>query len=78
MLITADHGMEDRGDYGYHERTAVPVLGVAADGLIRNRMSIPTNPQSYAVAGQIAAEFLGFQEQYLRECNLQKVLPELR
>jgi len=70
LLITADHGMRDGGDYGYHSREAVPVIGMGNGSLIKNSMDIPTSESTYAVLSHICAKIFGFEEEYVERCRL--------
>ena len=74
VLVTADHGMRDGGDYGYHSREAVPIIGKAMDARLRDRIEVPTTAQTYAVLGDIAAQVFGIQREYRERCQLEKVL----
>lgn len=64
LLITADHGMEDRGDYGYHSREPVPLLvqriGSGADlgGLKLDQGEGLTD------VGMLVAQMFGLQEEF--------------
>lgn len=72
LIVTADHGMEDRGDYGYHGREPVPVLGIAKDGRISDRIHVPQSASTYAVVGYLAAQLFGFGKEYVERCRLQE------
>lgn len=69
LLITADHGMKDGGDYGYHSREAVPVVGTSVNGpRIKEMMDIPKAAPTYAIVGQICAKIMGFETEFTEKC----------
>ena len=74
ILVTADHGMRDGGDYGYHSREAVPIIGRAMDGRLRDRIVVPSEVRTYAVLGDLVAQSFGIQQQYRDRCGLHDLL----
>ena len=71
LFITADHGMRDGGDYGYHSREPVPVIGRGYNGpLIREAAPMSLAPSSYAIVGDVIAQIFGFREKYFEQCKL--------
>lgn len=75
IIVTADHGMRDGGDYGYHSREPVPVLGKGVNGRrISDLMQIPISRLTYALVGYVCAKIFGVEEQYLTRCNLRDVI----
>ena len=71
MMITADHGMEHREDYGYHSLEPLPMLatvvGVPFDLKLFTR-------ETLALAGYLAAQIFGCAEEYVATCALGKYL----
>ncbi len=74
ILVTADHGMRDGGDYGYHSREAVPIIGKAMDGRLRNRVVVPSAIKTYAVLGDLVAQTFGIEQEYRERCGLRELL----
>jgi phosphopentomutase len=73
IMVTADHGMEHRPDYGYHSLEPVPLLaerlGEAYDFCFFKRDTL-------AQAGYLAAQLFGVEKEYVRTCRLEKYLQE--
>ncbi|MDD5557838.1 MAG: hypothetical protein PHN82_11440 [bacterium] len=71
LIITADHGMEHRPDYGYHSVEPVPMLaeriGVPFD-------CRPFRRQTLASAGFLAAQVFGCADEYVKVCGLDRFL----
>jgi len=67
IMITADHGMEHREDYGYHSLEPVPmlasVMGAPFDLDLFRRGTL-------ALAGYLAAQIFGCAEEYVETCAL--------
>lgn len=76
LLITGDHGMRDGGDYGYHSREAVHVLGKSFNAEPLDFWGVQ-RAASYAVVGQLCARIFGFEKEYLQRCHLERTLREL-
>lgn len=76
LLVTADHGMRDGGDYGYHSREDVPILGKGGfdSPLVRDLIPPQTSANSYAALGQICAKIFGFEKEYVERCKLTETL----
>ncbi len=74
LFITADHGMRDGGDYGYHSREAVPLLVFSKGSQLKDRIHIPELRNTYAVAGYLAAQLFGFGEEFLERCKLEDLI----
>jgi len=75
LIVTSDHGMKDGGDYGYHSREPVPVLGKGYNGpKIKEVVDIPNCRSTYAVIGYICASIFGFEEEYVTNCKLDKFI----
>ncbi|MFA5160992.1 MAG: hypothetical protein WC421_01990 [Elusimicrobiales bacterium] len=53
LIITADHGMAHRADYGYHNREPLPLLAKVSGGPAPK----PANMKTLASAGLLVAEF---------------------
>ncbi len=71
IMITADHGMEHREDYGYHSLEPVPLLasvvGAPFDLDLFRRNTL-------ALAGYLAAQIFGCAEEYVETCALEDYL----
>lgn len=79
LLVTADHGMRDGGDYGYHSREDVPILckGGFNGPLVRDLIPSSTTAKSYAVLGQICAKIFDLEKNYVDRCKLTETLSRL-
>jgi phosphopentomutase len=71
LIISADHGMEHRPDYGYHSLEPVPILA--------ERMDAPFELQIFrkrtlAVIGYLAAQVFGCADEYVATCGLETYL----
>ena len=69
LLITADHGMQHRADYGFHNKEPLPLIaerighGAGLGGL-------KAGPgRSLREVGHLAAQALGFAKEYERACG---------
>ncbi len=60
LLITADHGMEHRDDYGYHSNENLPIL-VKAKG---SGFDFPDKYEGLLKVGGCVAEFFGVAQKY--------------
>ena len=73
IVLTADHGMEYREDYGYHSLEPVPmlasVMGARFDLELFER-------ETLALAGYLAAQVLGCADEYVEKCELKKYLKD--
>ncbi len=69
LLITADHGMEHRGDYGYHSKEAVPLLGVGK-GVNMRRFALKSS-KTFCAVGDIVAQALGLSEEFRKTCGIE-------
>lgn len=71
IVITADHGMEYREDYGYHSLEPVPMLASVVGG----RFDLDLlKGETLALAGYLAAQVFGCDGEYMKECKLGKYL----
>ena len=69
LLITADHGMAHRADYGYHNKEPLPLI-VERLGHGAGLGGIKTGPgKSLREAGDIVAQAFGCEREYRRECG---------
>lgn len=67
IILTADHGMEHRPDYGYHSLEPMPMLA--------ERIGMPFEfdlfgRETLALAGYIAAQLFGCADEYVKTCGL--------
>jgi len=71
LIITADHGMQHRSDYGYHNKEELPLIvermGCGAD--LGGIMAGPGN--SLCEVGDIVAQALGCAQEYEAACGFQ-------
>lgn len=68
IIVTADHGMEHRADYGYHSLEPMPMLA--------ERIGMPFGfevfaRETLALAGYVAAQLFGCAEEYVKTCGLE-------
>jgi len=71
LLITADHGMAHREDYGYHSKEPLPLLVRrigAKDGLGGLR---PGQGKTLADVGWLVAQFFGCETEFQKTCGLE-------
>ncbi|MFA6583280.1 MAG: hypothetical protein WCS77_03200 [Elusimicrobiaceae bacterium] len=74
LIITADHGMAHREDYGYHNREPLPLIvkriGYGADlgGLI------PGRAETLADVGYLASQFFGCEKEYFAETGTEGIV----
>ena len=71
IMVTADHGMEHRKDYGYHSLEPVPMLA--------ERLEAPFDfelfgKETLAQAGFVIAQLFGIADDYVRVCRLKDYL----
>ncbi|MDD4005117.1 MAG: hypothetical protein PHW69_07945 [Elusimicrobiaceae bacterium] len=66
LIVTADHGMAHRADYGYHNREALPLLA-ERKGLAELGGLVPGKARTLADVGYLCAQFFGCEAAYLRE-----------
>jgi phosphopentomutase len=71
MMITADHGIEHREDYGYHSLEPVPMLATVVG--VRFDLKLFAR-ETLALAGYLAAQIFGCAEEYIETCALGKYL----
>jgi phosphopentomutase len=71
VIITADHGMEYREDYGYHSLEPVPMLASIIGGRFDLKLF---ERQTLALAGYLAAQVFGCAGEYVETCNLREYL----
>jgi len=75
LIITADHGMAHREDYGYHSNEPLPFLverigyGEDLGGLKKGRAD------TLAEAGWLVSQFFGAQEEFVRQSKLEAYFP---
>ncbi|MFC1598026.1 hypothetical protein ACFL2M_00645 [Patescibacteria group bacterium] len=60
LIITADHGMEHRSDYGYHSLEPLPLLAERIGG----NVDMPDSPADLTMVGAIVARFFGCQDEF--------------
>ncbi len=71
LIFTADHGMEHRSDYGYHNKEPLPLI-VEKIGCNLKLGGIKTGKgKTLAEAGYIVAQAFGCEEEYSSVCGLQ-------
>ncbi len=73
FMVTADHGMEHRSDYGYHHKEPVPLLAVRM-GSDRLGLSIGRG-KTMADVGYLAAQAFGCKKEFVQRCGLGPYLP---
>ena len=69
LVITADQGMRDGGDYGYHSREAVPVLARRIGTRLSDSCG-QTGASTYAIVGLMCATVFGFGDEFKEKCSL--------
>ena len=67
IVVTADHGMEHRPDYGYHSLEPMPMLA--------EKIGMPFEfdlfrRETLALAGYLAAQLFGCADEYVKACGL--------
>ena len=67
IIVTADHGMEHRPDYGYHSLEPMPMLA--------EKIGMPFEfdlfgRETLALAGYLAAQLFGCADEYVKACGL--------
>ena len=69
LVITADHGMQHRRDYGYHHKEPLPLI-VERLGRGADLGGLKVGPgRSLREAGHIIAQAFGCEKEYSRECR---------
>ncbi len=71
IMITADHGIEHREDYGYHSLEPLPMLAERVG--VRFDLNLFTRG-TLALAGYLAAQVFGCGDEYVETCALGKYL----
>ena len=71
LIVTADHGMEHREDYGYHSIEPLPMLAERKDSPFDFTLF---QGETLAQAGYLAAQLFGMGDDYVRTCRLEKFL----
>lgn len=70
LIITADHGMAHKPDYGYHSKEALPFL-VKRIGYGNNLGGInPGKGKTLGDAGYIVSQFFDVEDEFLKESGL--------
>lgn len=73
FMVTADHGMEHRPNYGYHNREPVPLLAVRIGS---DRLGLDAGRgKTMAVVGYLAAQVFGCEKAFVERCGLGEYLP---
>lgn len=73
LILTADHGMQHRADYGYHNKEPLPLI-VEKIGCDLKPGGIKTGKEkTLAEVGYIVAQAFGCEEEYSGECGLQEL-----
>ncbi|MCX6356960.1 MAG: hypothetical protein NT045_03640 [Candidatus Aureabacteria bacterium] len=68
LVITADHGMEHRDDYGYHSLEPLPMLSER----VGDEFALAAfSEETLALAGYLAAQLLGCADEYVATCGLE-------
>lgn len=68
IIVTADHGMEHRADYGYHSLEPMPMLAERIGGPFGFRTFAR---ETLALAGYFIAQIFGCADEYLANCGLE-------
>jgi phosphopentomutase len=71
IIITADHGMEHREDYGYHSLEPLPMLASVIGGRFDLKLF---ERETLALAGYLAAQVFGCAGEYVEICSLREYL----
>lgn len=71
IIITADHGMEYREDYGYHSLEPVPMLAAVSGARFDLELF---ERETLALAGYLAAQVFGCEDEYVKVCGLSEYL----
>ncbi|MBI4803568.1 MAG: hypothetical protein HY796_13700 [Elusimicrobia bacterium] len=72
FIITADHGMEHKADYGYHSNEPLPFIA-ARKGFDRRLGGLKTNVcPGLTDIGNVAAQFFGLEKEYQKIANGKK------
>ncbi len=66
-IVTADHGMEHRADYGYHSLEPMPMLAERVGGPFGFGVF---SRDTLALAGYLVAQLFGCAEEYVATCGL--------
>jgi len=66
-IVTADHGMEHRADYGYHSLEPMPMLAERVGGPFGLGVF---SRDTLALAGYLVAQLFGCAEEYVATCGL--------
>lgn len=72
LIVTADHGMEYKGDYGYHSKEPLPLLALKKGGNMEGFEIKKKGGKTLASVGYVAAQAFGVQEAFVTKCNLQE------
>ncbi len=73
LIITADHGMQHREDYGYHNKEELPLI-VERIGFGADLGGIKVGPgKSLCEVGHIAAQVLGCAKDYEEACGFKPI-----
>ena len=74
LMITADHGMEHRRDYGYHHKEPLFLLAEEIGGEKIGDLP-PLAKNTLAASGWLAARIFGLEKEFVRECGLERFFP---
>jgi phosphopentomutase len=70
LAITADHGMEHRSDYGYHNLEPIPLL---AERIGYETFDLKgTNAKTLADVGYLVAQLFKCENEFIETCKLEK------
>lgn len=73
LIITGDHGMEHRPDYGYHHKERVPLLATRVG---EERLGLRAgNGRTFADVGYLVAQAFGQERAFVERCNISQYLP---
>lgn len=67
LIVTADHGMEHRADYGYHSLEPMPMLAERVGGGFEFALF---GKETLALAGYLVAQLHGCAKEYVKTCGL--------
>lgn len=74
LIITGDHGMEHRSDYGYHHKEPVPLLATRVG---ERRFGLHAgNGRTFADVGFLVAQAFGQERTFVERCGLSQYLSQ--
>jgi len=71
LIVTADHGIEHKGDYGYHSIEPLPFLAIRRGKPLTSK---PKSNKTLASVGYLIAKTFGLANDYTNACELGTIL----